>query len=196
MAPSRTTTVKSKSGKSTSKGASKSSSSKSSTGTPTSNNRVSKTKSKGKPPPPKQQKTKPPLASVKKKPKIYTDEQLGIPKLNMITPAGVVEPKGKKKGKVFVDDRESLMTILAMVNADKEGQIESKMMKARQMEEIREARKQEAEARQEERKSKLEDTKNAMRKKRKRRTDAIDAPVDSRATLKHSKTGKKRVAFA
>lgn len=39
------------------------------------------------------------------------------------------------------------MTILAMVNAEQEGQIESKMMKARQMEEIREARKKEAEAR-------------------------------------------------
>ena len=47
------------------------------------------------------------------------------------------------------------MTILAIVNADKEGQIESKMMKSRQMEEIREARKKEAEARQEQRKSKL-----------------------------------------
>lgn len=47
------------------------------------------------------------------------------------------------------------MTILAIVNADKEGQIESKMMKARQMEEIREARRKEAEARQEQRKAKL-----------------------------------------
>lgn len=47
------------------------------------------------------------------------------------------------------------MTILAIVNADKEGQIESKMMKSRQMEEIREARRREAEARQEQRKSKL-----------------------------------------
>lgn len=47
------------------------------------------------------------------------------------------------------------MTILAIVNADKEGQIESKMMKSRQMEEIREARKKEAEARQEQRKAKL-----------------------------------------
>lgn len=47
------------------------------------------------------------------------------------------------------------MTILAIVNADKEGQIESKMMKSRQMEEIRDARKKEAEARQEQRKSKL-----------------------------------------
>ena len=47
------------------------------------------------------------------------------------------------------------MTILAIVNADKEGQIESKMMKSRQLEEIREARRKEAEARQEQRKSKL-----------------------------------------
>lgn len=48
-----------------------------------------------------------------------------------------------------------MLTILAIVNADKEGQIESKMMKARQMEEIREARRKEAEARQEQRKLKL-----------------------------------------
>ena len=60
------------------------------------------------------------------------------------------------------------MTILAMVNADKEGQIESKMMKARQMEEIREARKAEAEKRQEIRKAKLDETKEGIRKKRKR----------------------------
>ena len=30
---------------------------------------------------------------------------MGIPALNMITPVGVEKPKGKKKGKVFVDDR-------------------------------------------------------------------------------------------
>lgn len=47
------------------------------------------------------------------------------------------------------------MTILAIVNADKEGQLESKMMKSRQMEDIREARRKEAEARQEQRRSKL-----------------------------------------
>lgn len=104
--------MKSKFSKSTSKGASKSSSSNSSSSTSTSKNRVSKSKSKGKPPPPKQQKTKSALAPVKKKKKIYTDEQLGVPKLNMITPAGVVKPKGKKKGKVFVDDRVCLARLL------------------------------------------------------------------------------------
>jgi 60S ribosomal subunit assembly/export protein LOC1 len=41
----------------------------------------------------------------KNKRKSYTAEQLGIPTLNMITPVGVEKPKGKKKGKVFVDDR-------------------------------------------------------------------------------------------
>jgi 60S ribosomal subunit assembly/export protein LOC1 len=46
-------------------------------------------------------------AGLAKKPKkkTYSEEDLGIPKLNMITPVGVVKPKGKKKGKVFVDDR-------------------------------------------------------------------------------------------
>lgn len=46
-------------------------------------------------------------AALLKKPKKkkYTAEELGVPKLNMITPVGVVKPKGKKKGKVFVDDR-------------------------------------------------------------------------------------------
>jgi 60S ribosomal subunit assembly/export protein LOC1 len=51
--------------------------------------------------------------------------------------------------------QESMMTILAMVNAEKEGQIESKMIKARQMEEIREAKRKEADARQEHKKAKL-----------------------------------------
>jgi 60S ribosomal subunit assembly/export protein LOC1 len=41
----------------------------------------------------------------KKKKKVYTEKELGIPQLNMITPVGVEKPKGKKKGKVFVDDR-------------------------------------------------------------------------------------------
>jgi 60S ribosomal subunit assembly/export protein LOC1 len=56
--------------------------------------------------PPSQQVFEKNRAALLKKPKkkTYTDEQLGIPKLNMITPVGVVKPRGKKKGKVFVDD--------------------------------------------------------------------------------------------
>lgn len=56
-------------------------------------------------PPPRQQKTKSAPGPVKKKRRVYNDEELGIPKLNMITPVGVELPKGKKKGKIFVDDQ-------------------------------------------------------------------------------------------
>jgi 60S ribosomal subunit assembly/export protein LOC1 len=41
----------------------------------------------------------------KRKKRVYTEKELGIPELNKITPVGVTKPKGKKKGKVFVDDR-------------------------------------------------------------------------------------------
>lgn len=85
------------------------------------------------------------------------------------------------------------MTILAMVNADKEGQIESKMMKARQMEEIREARKVEQDKKYEERKKKLEETKEGLRKKRRRTTGSEDTQdVQGSKPLK----AKKRVSFA
>jgi 60S ribosomal subunit assembly/export protein LOC1 len=46
---------------------------------------------------------------LKKKRRVYTEKELGIPALNMITPVGVEKPKGKKKGKVFVDDRVRLL---------------------------------------------------------------------------------------
>lgn len=120
----------------------------------------------------------------KKQKRNYTEKELDLPTLNAITPVGVQKPRGKKKGKVFVDDKvrlsydsnlllalfdwalrltpsslhavqESMTTILAMVNAEKEGQIESKMMKARHMEEIRDAKRKEAEVREQEKKSKL-----------------------------------------
>lgn len=45
------------------------------------------------------------LATLKRKRRVYTEKELNIPALNMITPVGVEAPKGKKKGKVFVDDR-------------------------------------------------------------------------------------------
>lgn len=100
MAPSRTKTMKNKNAapKGTfSKGGKRSDS-----------DGVSKPKSK-KPSGPvvsKQVKERNP-ASLHKKPKkkTYTEKELGIPTLNMITPVGVEKPKGKKKGKVFADDK-------------------------------------------------------------------------------------------
>ncbi|KAI1215067.1 uncharacterized protein F4807DRAFT_19714 [Annulohypoxylon truncatum] len=197
MAPSRTKTVKNK------HAANKSgiSSSKSSKGGPPDG--VSKSKRKS-PVVSKQVKGKT-LADLikKKKKKVYTEKELGIPELNMVTPVGVTKPKGKKKGKVFVDDKESMSTILAMVQADKEGEIESKMIKARQMEEIREARRVEAEKKEEEKKAKLDQTKESLRRKRKRTKlphdddadDAVVKDVTSSGT-KSTKPKKKRVSFA
>ncbi|KAI9746471.1 MAG: 60S ribosomal subunit assembly/export protein [Claussenomyces sp. TS43310] len=134
----------------------------------------------------------------KKNRRIYTEKELDIPALNMITPVGVEKPKGGKKGKVFVDDRESMMTILAIVNADKDGQIESKMMKARQMEEIRDARKAEADKRMELKKAKLDETKESIRRKRKR-TSATDEKVNRTkevaAGTKSLKVKRKSVSF-
>lgn len=93
------------------------------------------------------------------------------------------------------------MTILAIVNADKEGQIESKMMKARQMEEIREARKADAEKRQELRKAKLDETKEGMRKKRKRASmgdgeQKENIRSEAASGTKPLKLKKKTVSFA
>ncbi|KAH6724691.1 60S ribosomal subunit assembly/export protein loc1 [Leptodontidium sp. MPI-SDFR-AT-0119] len=193
MAPSRTSTVKSK------HATNKSGIRNSKTANKPQGDGVSKSKKpKSKGPPPKPQKSAGNLATLKKKRRVYTEKELGIPALNMITPVGVEKPKGKKKRKVFVDDRESMMTILAMVNADKDGQIESKMMKARQMEEIREARKAEADKRQEMRKAKLDETKEGMRKKRKRPTGDDSDKITSEAATgtKPLKLKKKTVSFA
>ena len=87
------------------------------------------------------------------------------------------------------------MTILAIVNAEKEGQIESKMMKARQMEEIREAGRKEAESRQLNKKARLEETKDSLRRKRKQRPEESVAQQPESARS-FSKGGKKRVSFA
>ncbi|KAK8100301.1 hypothetical protein PG999_010675 [Apiospora kogelbergensis] len=158
---------------------------------------------KGPPPSSKPSNSKAIAAILKKRrKKTYSEKELDIPKLNMITPVGVEKPKGKKKGKVFVDDRESMNTILAMVQADKEGEIESKMIRARQMEEIREARRVESEKKEGEKQAVLDETKDSLRKKRKRAgkpafiyTEGEDD--DAMLTGGNAvKAKKKRVSFA
>ena len=126
-----------------------------------------------------------------KKKRTYTDKELALPTLNMITPAGVEKPRGKKKGKVFVDDPASMRTILALVSADREGQIESKMQKARQMEEIREARRAEMEQKEESKKRKLEDVKDGLRKKKNKK---FQSAADGGDQVLRG-VGKKRVSF-
>lgn len=74
--------------------------------------RVSKSSKNVKRPPPKEMKNKARTEQAnlqKKKKRVYTEAELDLPKLNAITPVGVVKPKGKKKGKVFVDDQVRLL---------------------------------------------------------------------------------------
>lgn len=105
MAPSRTSTIKSKHAANKS-GIRNSKNSGMPQGDGVSKSR--KPKSKG--PPPKPQKSTGNLVTLKKKRRVYTEKELGIPSLNTITPIGVEKPKGKKKGKVFVDDAVSRTT--------------------------------------------------------------------------------------
>lgn len=110
----------------------------------------------------------------KKKKPTYTDAQLNLPVLNSIVPANAKTSHkaggtGKKKNKVYVDDAESMMTIMAIVNAEKDGEIEGKVQKERQMEEIREARRKEAERKEHERKGKINMVKEEIKEERKKK---------------------------
>ncbi|KAG9201873.1 60S ribosomal subunit assembly/export protein [Epicoccum nigrum] len=134
----------------------------------------------------------------RKKKRVYTEAELDIPKLNSIVPAGIAKPKGQKKGKVFVDDAASMMAIMSVVNAQKEGHIESKIMRARQLEEVREAKRKEAEGRLDEKKADFEDRKQSLKKKRKRhsepaRTDDAEAEAPNK-TKKDGKFKPKKIA--
>ena len=171
MAPSRTSTIKNPKAR------------KSATSGPSSKSKSKITKR----PPAKQVKTKPGVHSGKasqsgkpstRRKKIYSAKDLNLPALNMITPVAAPENPtnlakrggaGKKKNKIYIDDEEGMRTILAMVTAEKEGQIESKLMRARQLEEVREARKAEMERRKEGRKEELEGVKDSLKKGKRRR---------------------------
>ncbi|KAI4911288.1 60S ribosomal subunit assembly/export protein [Alternaria infectoria] len=119
-----------------------------------------------------QQKTKSVVSrDGRKKKRVYTEKELDIPALNGIIPAGIAKPKGVKKGKKFVDDPASMMAIMSVVNAEKEGHLESKIAKTRQLEEIREAKRKEAEARKSDKDQAFEERKQDLKKKRKRHSE-------------------------
>ncbi|MCJ1330652.1 60S ribosomal subunit assembly/export protein [Thelotrema lepadinum] len=143
----------------------------------------------------------------KKKPK-YTASQLKIAPLNATIPAGVRKPgRGKIRDKVYVDDAASMMAILAVVNAEKEGNIESKMVRARQLEEVRQAREKESERREKERRGVVEGVMGELRRGRKRGKGKkgggegeIEGDGDGEGVeeMKGAREGKKRkrVSFA
>lgn len=99
------------------------------------------------------------------------------------------------------------MTILALVNAKKEGQIESKIMRERQLEEVREARRKEAEKRKDGKREALEGKMKEVKRKRKgglenknedlADSNTRDAARGTRGAPSEKKQkSKKRVSFA
>jgi len=133
----------------------------------------------------------------KKKKRVYTEKELDIPALNSIIPAGIAKPKGQKKGKTFVDDPASMMAIMSVVNAEKEGRLESKIAKSRQLEEIREAKRLAADERSDEKKERFEERKAALKKKRKRNSDSTKRSDEGEDTTddKGKFKPRKRVSF-
>ena len=146
------------------------------------------------------QKTKSRTKDGRKKKRVYSEKELDIPLLNGIVPAGIAKPKGEKKGKIFVDDPASMMAIMSVVNAEKEGRIESKITRARQLEEIREAKRVEAEGRRDEKDKAFEERKEGLKKKRRRSAPAKGGDDDDEGKAKKSKKdgkykARKRVSF-
>jgi 60S ribosomal subunit assembly/export protein LOC1 len=137
----------------------------------------------------------------RKKKRVYTEKELDIPQLNGIIPAGIAKPKGVKKGKKFVDDPASMMAIMSVVNAEKEGRLESKIMRARQLEEIREAKRVEAEERKDDKEKAFEERKKDLKKTRRKSAPAKGGDDEDGEPKKSgkSKDGKykprKRVSF-
>lgn len=138
----------------------------------------------------------------RKKKRVYSEKELDIPALNGIIPAGIAKPKGQKIGKKFVDDPASMMAIMSVVNAEKEGRIESKIMRARQLEEIREAKRKEAEMRSDSKKADFEERKDKLKKGRRKSAPSGEKGGDeeNEEPAKADKKGgkfkqRKRVSF-
>lgn len=173
------------------------------TSKPSSSGPASKSRSKPSGPKPKPEQHKPKPVNNDKKKKLpphkrYTAKELNIPAVNGIIPVGVQKPPNAKKGKNFVDDKESMNAIMALVMAEKEGNIESKMMRARQMEEVREAKKAEAEKRAGERREGMEERKKNIKdsKKRRKPDGETEAPAEEAKENEGAKRfKKKRVSF-
>ncbi|KNC25131.1 hypothetical protein FF38_08094 [Lucilia cuprina] len=131
-----------------------------------------------------------------KKERVYTDKELGIPKLNTsLDPVGV-KVKGKK-GKKFVNDT-SMQIILAEVMQQSNETHASKIEKARQLEAIREAKRKEIEEKEQQTKQKLENKKKELKKKKKpvgKGEPESEPEPKSKPNFKKSGS-KKRVSFA
>jgi 60S ribosomal subunit assembly/export protein LOC1 len=161
-----------------------------------------------------------PATTTKAKPikkRNYTDKQLNLPVLNAIVPANAapsapqnLNARGKKR-KIFVDDAEGMATIMSIVQAEKEGDVEGKVQRMRKLEEIRanrvkEVEKKEGAGRGKEREEVVKELKMRDREKGKKKRAkfmlngngkaAEKAPLEGTGREATPAKKRKRVAFA
>jgi hypothetical protein len=102
------------------------------------------------------------LGKRRRKPKTYTEKQLGLKPLNTVAKPATVQKRGKI-GKVFADES-TMQLILAEVNEKQEGQVRSKLQRVQDLEAIRERKRIEMEAKERSKAALLEKRKDALRK--------------------------------